>query len=83
MWRRLQYAHAAGKRANDLIRRLSIAIRQEVLTLQGYKVATAATAEEAEGILHRQVSRVIGLVIADVHLTADPRGQEGYALYQC
>jgi signal transduction histidine kinase len=28
MWRRLQYAHTAGKRANDLIRQLSIANRQ-------------------------------------------------------
>ena len=54
----------------------------EALTLHGYQVVTVATAQEAEEVLQRQGPMAIGLVIADVHLTADPLGQEGYELYQ-
>jgi DNA-binding NtrC family response regulator len=54
----------------------------EVLTLHGYQVVTTATAEQAEEVLQRQGPQAIGLVIADVHLTADPCGLEGYELYQ-
>ena len=55
---------------------------QEALSLRGYRVITAGTVAEAEAHLQRQNAGAIGLVVTDVHLTADPRGQEGYTLYQ-
>ncbi len=48
----------------------------------GYQVETAATVEEAEKIKQRLGAETIGVVIVDVHLTTNPRFQEGYTLYE-
>jgi DNA-binding NtrC family response regulator len=55
---------------------------QEALSLRGYRVVTAVTVAEAEAHLQGQNAGAIGLVVTDVHLTADPQGEDGYALYQ-
>ena len=55
---------------------------QEALDLYGYTVVVAATSQEAEDALQRLDPATIGLVIIDIHLTADPHAQEGYVLYQ-
>src|SRR5919108_5931814 len=52
------------------------------LTRHGYGVCTAATVPEAEALLRRLGVAAIHLVIADIHLTPDPRAREGYALYR-
>lgn len=57
-------------------------VLQEVLRYHGYQVETAATAEEAEKIKQRLGVETIGMVIVDVHLTTNPRFQEGYTLYE-
>ena len=55
---------------------------REALHFHGYRVMDAAVVEEAEESLQRVDAGTIGLVITDIHLTSDPRGQEGYDLYQ-
>jgi DNA-binding NtrC family response regulator len=55
---------------------------QEALELQGYRVSTATTAQEADHVLQQQGPDIIGLVITDIHLTDDHQVQEGYALYE-
>ncbi|WP_089721031.1 response regulator [Candidatus Entotheonella palauensis] len=57
-------------------------VLQEVLRHHGYQAETAATVEEAEKIKQRLGAEAIGMVIVDVHLTTNPRFQEGYALYE-
>jgi DNA-binding NtrC family response regulator len=52
------------------------------LTHYGYRVYTAATVPEAEGLLRCLSAAAIHLVIADIHLTPDPLACEGYALYR-
>ena len=54
----------------------------EVLRHNGYQIETAATVEEAETIKRQLGAAAIGVVIIDIHLTANPRFQEGYALYE-
>jgi DNA-binding NtrC family response regulator len=55
---------------------------QEALDLYGYTVVVAATSQEAEDIIQRLTPAAIGLIIIDIHLTADPQAREGYRLYQ-
>lgn len=55
---------------------------ENALQLQGYTTVTAATMQAAEEAKQRLDGTNIGLVICDIHLTADPQGHEGYALYQ-
>lgn len=57
-------------------------VLQEVLRHHGYQVETAATVEEAEKVKQRLGVETIGAVIVDVHLTTNPRFQEGYSLYE-
>ena len=57
-------------------------VLQEVLRHHGYQAETAATVEEAEKIKQRLGAEAIGVVIVDVHLTTNPRFQEGYTLYE-
>jgi DNA-binding NtrC family response regulator len=57
-------------------------VLQEVLRHHGYQAETAATAEEAEKIKQRLGAEAIGVVIVDVHLTANPQFYEGYILYE-
>lgn len=57
-------------------------VLQEVLRHHGYQAATAATIEEAEKIKQQLGAEAIGVVIVDVHLTPNPRFQEGYTLYE-
>jgi DNA-binding response OmpR family regulator len=52
------------------------------LTRHGYRVCTAATGPEAEAILRCLGVAAMHLVIADIHLTPDPRAWEGYPLYR-
>jgi DNA-binding NtrC family response regulator len=54
----------------------------EALRFRGYQVFTAATVPEAEDTLQRLGRAAIQLVIANIHLTSDPRAREGYALAQ-
>ena len=54
----------------------------EVLRHHDYQVATAASTAEAETIKQQYGADAIGVVIVDVHLTANPRFHEGYALYE-
>jgi two-component system OmpR family response regulator len=54
----------------------------ETLNLHGYKVIATATAQEADTALQRLGTAVIGLVIADIQLTAAPQAREGYELYE-
>ena len=57
-------------------------VLQEVFRHHGYTVATADSAEEAEQAKQRVGPKAISVVVVDVHLTPNPRFQEGYALYQ-
>ncbi len=57
-------------------------VLQEVLRHHGFQAETAATVEEAEKIKQRLGAEAIGVVIIDVHLTPNPRFQEGYTLYE-
>jgi two-component system response regulator MprA len=52
------------------------------LQLQGYAVETVASVQAAEEARQRLGDANIGLVICDIHLTTNPQGYEGYALYQ-
>jgi DNA-binding NtrC family response regulator len=52
------------------------------LRLQGYTIEAAASVQAAEEARQRLGDANIGLVICDIHLTANPPGNEGYALYQ-
>ena len=54
----------------------------DVLRHHGYEIETAATPEEAETIKQQLGADAIGVVITDIHLTANPRFREGYALYE-
>jgi len=54
----------------------------DVLRHHGYQIETAATVEEAETIKQQLGADAIGVVITDIHLTANPRFHEGYALYE-
>jgi two-component system cell cycle sensor histidine kinase/response regulator CckA len=54
----------------------------DALQQQGHTIITAATIQDAEEAKQRLNSTPIGLVICDIHLTADPQEHEGYALYQ-
>jgi DNA-binding NtrC family response regulator len=54
----------------------------ETLNLHGYRVIAFATALEADTALQRLGTVVIGLVIADIQLTANPEAREGYELYE-
>jgi DNA-binding NtrC family response regulator len=54
----------------------------EALHFHGYRVIDAAAVEDAEERLQRLEPGAIGLVITDIHLSVDPRGHEGYDLYQ-
>ncbi len=47
-----------------------------------YTVLTAATRQEAEEIRQHVGLEAIDLVISNIHLTPDPRVQEGYVLYE-
>lgn len=52
----------------------------EILNLYGYRTLTAASVEEAEEVKGRIGHDAIHLVIADIHLTPEPRVRAGYAL---
>jgi DNA-binding NtrC family response regulator len=54
----------------------------QALQLQGYATEAAASVQAAEEARQRLGDANIGLVICDIHLTSDPQGYEGYALYQ-
>jgi two-component system response regulator FlrC len=54
----------------------------EALSLYDYKVVATATAQEADAALKQLGIAAIGLVIADIQLTADAQAQEGYELYK-
>jgi two-component system cell cycle sensor histidine kinase/response regulator CckA len=55
---------------------------EEALRLRGYQTVTAATVTEAEAVLRQYGPAGLALVISDIHLSANPQAQEGYALYQ-
>jgi len=57
-------------------------VLDEVLRHHGYRVESAATAEEADTIKQRLGADAIGAVIVDIHLSANPRFREGYTLYE-
>jgi DNA-binding NtrC family response regulator len=54
----------------------------KAFTLYGYRVVTASTVQEAEATRQRLGFTLIGLVIADVHLTDTLQEQEGYTLFE-
>jgi two-component system response regulator FlrC len=54
----------------------------EILRPEGYLVFTTATVQEAEETKQQVTPVDIDVVIANIHLTADPRAREGYALWQ-
>jgi two-component system, response regulator FlrC len=54
----------------------------EILRPEGYRVLTAATVQEAEETKQQMAPGGIDVVIANIHLTADSRAREGYALWQ-
>jgi DNA-binding NtrC family response regulator len=54
----------------------------EVLSLQGYRVITAASVEQAEEAKTRLGVDGIQLVITDVHLSPAGQARAGYALAQ-
>lgn len=54
---------------------------REGLALQGYQPITATTVQEAEAVLQQYGADTLGLVITDLHLTADLQAKEGYVLY--
>jgi DNA-binding NtrC family response regulator len=55
---------------------------QRVLRLHGYTAVTAATVQEAEKLFQQLGAGAIALVIADINLSNNPAGQEGYELFQ-
>ena len=55
---------------------------EQVLRQQGYAIYTAATVTEAEALRQQRGIATLGLVIADIQLSADPHMREGYALYE-
>jgi DNA-binding NtrC family response regulator len=57
-------------------------VLQEVLRHHGYQIETAATVEEAKNIKQHLGAETIGVVIVEIHLTANPRFYEGYSLYE-
>jgi DNA-binding NtrC family response regulator len=46
----------------------------EILRTRGYRILTAATVQEAEEARRQMAPGDIGVVIANLHLTADPQG---------
>jgi CheY-like chemotaxis protein len=54
----------------------------EILRAEGFWVVTAATVQEAEEIKQQVTSVGIDVVIANIHLTADPESREGCTLWQ-
>ena len=54
----------------------------EVLSQENHPLIIVATVEAAEDAVQRVRSARIGLVIADIHLTARLQGYEGYELYE-
>jgi CheY-like chemotaxis protein len=54
----------------------------EVLSLEDHPLTIVTTVQEAEDAVQRVGSARIGLVIADIHLTARLQGHEGYKLYE-
>jgi DNA-binding NtrC family response regulator len=58
-----------------------LAALYETLSFHGYRIITAASMPEAESAMQSLGASQIHLVIADIHLTRDPRACEGYALY--
>jgi two-component system, response regulator FlrC len=54
----------------------------EILRPEGYGILTAATVQEAEEIKQQVTPGGIDVVIANIHLTADPEAREGYTLWQ-
>jgi two-component system, cell cycle sensor histidine kinase and response regulator CckA len=54
----------------------------EVLTMQGYRVLTAASVEQAEATRTRLSTRGIHLLITDVNLLPAAQARPGYALAQ-
>jgi two-component system response regulator FlrC len=54
----------------------------EILRPEGYRVLTAAMVQEAEEIKQQVSPGGIDVVIANIHLTADPEAREGYRLWQ-
>jgi DNA-binding NtrC family response regulator len=54
----------------------------EVLELQGYRVVSAASVEQAEERKVRLGARGLQLLITDVNLSPIPQAREGYALAQ-
>jgi DNA-binding response OmpR family regulator len=58
------------------------ALLEDILRLQGYRVLTAATVQEAEAARQRFSPGSIDLIISNIHLTASAQAHAGYALYQ-
>jgi DNA-binding NtrC family response regulator len=54
----------------------------EILRPTGYRALTAATVQVAEEARRQVTPGGIDVVIANIHLTADPQAREGYALWQ-
>jgi two-component system response regulator FlrC len=54
----------------------------EILRPHGYRSLTAATVQQAEEAKRQVTPGDIEVVIANIHLTADPEAWEGYALWQ-
>jgi DNA-binding NtrC family response regulator len=59
-----------------------LAALYEALSFHGYRIITAASIQEAERAMQSLGSSQIHLVVADIHLTRNPHGCEGYALYR-
>jgi DNA-binding NtrC family response regulator len=57
-------------------------VMAEALGIDGYRVVTAASVEEAEAAKQRLGAEGIHMVITDVHLTPEPEARAGYALAQ-
>lgn len=54
----------------------------EILRPEGYRLLTAATVQEAEEAKQQVIPGGIDVVIANIHLTANPEAREGYTLWQ-
>lgn len=54
----------------------------ELLSLYGYRVISAASAQEAEAVMQRLGKAGIQVVIVDVHLTPQAQARAGYVLAQ-
>jgi DNA-binding NtrC family response regulator len=54
----------------------------EALRIYGYRVSTAASAQEAEALKQRLGVEGIQLVITDINLTPIPQARAGYVLAQ-